>query len=337
MAAKWWRYNSATHIFEQSLDEGTTWTKPPLNASIITEGVFDPARLGGSLAYTNVTNTFTLRQVITGTGAGTSYAAAPWEIQSATPRVSFHWPGVIASQIGMDSGGIIRTFDNPGTNYAPFNCGTLQTAGYIYPAAVTNLGVIQSAWYLGSHSSYGLYSNTGLYIESNLWCVAVEGRAHIRAASDLYAGGICFVGYGVGFPAAQNALAGANYLDDYEEGTWTPAIPGATLAGYGAYTKVGNKVTVTGLIQMSNKGAGSGQVYITGLPFATANTPVVYSAVAVELSNVSFPTVPAPVGRFSQNASGIWLYYHTATGATPLLYTNLLNNFQMLFGGSYFT
>ena len=53
------------------------------------------------------------------------------------------------------------------------------------------------------------------------------------------------------FPATQNASADANTLDDYEEGTWTPAYalttPGTSSFGTyatqtGTYTKIGNKV-----------------------------------------------------------------------------------------------
>jgi hypothetical protein len=50
------------------------------------------------------------------------------------PRIAFHWGGVVASQIGMDNSGTIRTIDNPGTGYAPFACSTLVTHGAITSA-----------------------------------------------------------------------------------------------------------------------------------------------------------------------------------------------------------
>jgi hypothetical protein len=50
------------------------------------------------------------------------------------------------------------------------------------------------------------------------------------------------------FPAAQNASADANTLDDYEEGTYTPTVTGATVVGTptysGFYTKIGRQVRV---------------------------------------------------------------------------------------------
>ena len=71
--------------------------------------------------------------------------------------------------------------------------------------------------------------------------------------------------------------AAVNTLDDYEEGTWTPGIQGATTAGSytftstGAYTKVGNKVTVWGeLTNITTVSAGSGITRITGLPFTNS-------------------------------------------------------------------
>lgn len=42
------------------------------------------------------------------------------------PRIGFHWTGVVASQLGMDASGNIRTFDNPGTGFAPFIASWLQ-------------------------------------------------------------------------------------------------------------------------------------------------------------------------------------------------------------------
>lgn len=59
-------------------------------------------------------------------GANGNYDLAPLEIQmTANPRISFHWPGAVASQLGMDSAGTIRTFDNPGTGYATFAAGAI--------------------------------------------------------------------------------------------------------------------------------------------------------------------------------------------------------------------
>jgi hypothetical protein len=62
------------------------------------------------------------------------------------------------------------------------------------------------------------------------------------------------VNNGLTFPATQVASAGANTLDDYEEGTWTTTfnspnnLTGTPTLDQAIYTKVGRLVTITGLI-----------------------------------------------------------------------------------------
>jgi len=57
-------------------------------------------------------------------------------------------------------------------------------------------------------------------------------------------------------------------LDNYEEGTWTPAINGVTASTTGRYIKIGNMVKVSGTIVQSS-GSSSNNI-ITGLPFTTS-------------------------------------------------------------------
>ena len=72
----------------------------------------------------------------------------------------------------------------------------------------------------------------------------------------------------------------ANRLDDYEEGTWTPAISGLSLTISGAtYTKIGNMVTAhiyTGSFNITN--AGSGYAKISGLPYASMYSAADYGS-----------------------------------------------------------
>jgi len=71
----------------------------------------------------------------------------------------------------------------------------------------------------------------------------------------------------------------ANYLDDYEEGTWTPVwtttgtdFSQSQSSSSSIYTKVGNVVTAKFGISFSGAvSGGTGDVVITGLPF-TAST-----------------------------------------------------------------
>lgn len=79
------------------------------------------------------------------------------------------------------------------------------------------------------------------------------------------------------FPATQNASADANTLDDYEEGTWTPADnSGASLsiaANYAKYTKVGRQVTLNAQISYPATGSGA-SASMSGMPFAPANNSI---------------------------------------------------------------
>lgn len=65
----------------------------------------------------------------------------------------------------------------------------------------------------------------------------------------------------------------ANTLDDYEEGTWTPAItaittpPNSITTGEGYYTKIGNQVMAFGNLLNINITSAAGSARITGLPF----------------------------------------------------------------------
>ena len=91
---------------------------------------------------------------------------------------------------------------------------------------------------------------------------------------DLYLGGGLYVG----------GTASANYLDDYEEGSWTPTVntangfsPGATnYTGTSAprYTKIGNRVFLQCQVQMGNSSGNvalDDSITMTNLPFTPAD------------------------------------------------------------------
>lgn len=69
-------------------------------------------------------------------------------------------------------------------------------------------------------------------------------------------------------------------LDDYETGTWTPALSSTATAPVlsysaqtGSYTKVGNMVTCHARVRVNTiTSSGTGGLTITGLPFATQDT-----------------------------------------------------------------
>jgi hypothetical protein len=99
------------------------------------------------------------------------------------------------------------------------------------------------------------------------------------------------------FPATQNPSAGANTLDDYEEGTWTPANAFVTLTVSSAsYTKVGRQVMLSYKVQWPTT-ADTHAAVITGVPFAAGNPgsgSIGYNSSGIALSTLvdaSFSTI----------------------------------------------
>jgi len=97
---------------------------------------------------------------------------------------------------------------------------------------------------------------------------------HMRFVTDsseririLSSGGITFNG----------DTAAANALDDYEEGTWTPAISGVSYSDtQGTYIKIGTTCFVTLTLNGANTSAGGADTRITGLPFTPKVGPGEY-------------------------------------------------------------
>ena len=85
----------------------------------------------------------------------------------------------------------------------------------------------------------------------------------------------------IAFPAAVNLSAGANTLDDYEEGTWTPTFTASTTnpsvtydaaVRYGIYVKIGKTIFISGSVSITVlTSAGSGNLQISGLPFTSSS------------------------------------------------------------------
>lgn len=122
------------------------------------------------------------------------------------------------------------------------------------------------------------------------------------------------------FPATQNPSANANTLDDYEEGTFTPAFSasGCTFSyasQYGAYTKIGDRVFVTLRIELNTTGntLTSSNISITGLPFPIGESQAQSFPVRWSQATSSFIAVIA-VG--TAGASTLSIFGNTAAAAS---------------------
>lgn len=132
---------------------------------------------------------------------------------------------------------------------------------------------------------------------------------------------------GLKFPATQVASSDANTLDDYEEGTFTPAytptnnsfssITYNIQAGF--YRKVGSLVFFILRLRTSaiTVGSASGTVYISGLPFTSLSTT---HALAVGgCSVVSSWAGDAPINWYQQNATAVvYLMYRNSVNGGDL-------------------
>ena len=96
-----------------------------------------------------------------------------------------------------------------------------------------------------------IYNNSGDYLYFR-----TGGAERLRI---LNGGGLTFNG----------DTAGANALDDYEEGTWTPTVNDGTISSAGGYyTKIGRVVHVSYFYILTTLGSSGTAVQIGGLPFA---------------------------------------------------------------------
>jgi hypothetical protein len=130
-------------------------------------------------------------------------------------------------------------------------------------------------------------------------------------------------GAGITFPATQSASSNANTLDDYERGTWTPAVSGLnggalTLVAKGAqYTKIGNVVHVFWeQIEWTANSGLSGNVQITGLPFASRSSfrSSTGGFGGSSVGSLTFTGVLQPA--MDANTSNVWIIYKDPTNNT---------------------
>lgn len=119
----------------------------------------------------------------------------------------------------------------------------------------------------------------------------VIGTDVAPVASPTFSGVVTTAGQ-IAFPAAVNLSAGANTLDDYEEGTFTPTFTASTTnptvtydatVRYGTYIKIGKTVFISGAVAITVlTAAGSGTLRISGLPFnASSGTTGGFGVLAI--------------------------------------------------------
>ena len=130
---------------------------------------------------------------------------------------------------------------------------------------------------------------------------------------DLYLSGGVYLG----------GTGAANYLDDYEEGTWSPGISGGTISGgtkHGSYVKVGNLVTVCLFFNNRTIAGATGVAQITNLPFTVASGNDFRASGVLAFNNGT--TATAHQCFANDNSTYVVLYKTTNTSASTASYAN---------------
>ena len=188
----------------------------------------------------------------------------------------------------------------------------------------------------GANSS-GLLFTSGNSIQPRKNSAADDGNIDIGASGNkfknLYLGGGIYLG----------GTGSANYLEDYEEGTWTPALQnGGTLNILNAsYTKVGNLVYAGFYVGFSSIPNDSAQVILTGLPFAVSASSNHYHGVSGMPSYVG----SANWNNYDFGGATPWtnntkLYWHYLGGSSSVVTNNnfhFLNGYALIMGIMYRT
>jgi len=141
---------------------------------------------------------------------------------------------------------------------------------------------------------------------------------------------------GLAFPATQIAVANANTLDDYEEGTFSAAISTAsgtvsTSDTTGYYTKIGNQVSVRGYLNVSGVSSPSGAASITGLPFTAGGTYIAASIYLVGIAGGAITSVQAYVSPSGTTITVVIYNAGARVEAGPYFQTNA----QVMYSATY--
>ena len=236
-----------------------------------------------TLDQTNNEWQITTGQISAGDGDGLVFKTDDGTTRAVLDDSGHFVVGKSAADAGATAGIELRNdgnarFTKDGGSTATFNrlssdgtIATFQKAGTTVGSIVTGGGDLA----IGTGTTSGMRFNDTL---SNVLPYNVGGVAYSDNAidlgystvrwKDLYLSGGVYLG----------GTTSANELDDYEEGTWTPAVANGTLGGTspgfsGTYTKIGRTVFFT--MDVTN-GAGdlniASFVRFSGLPFTVLKT-----------------------------------------------------------------
>ena len=198
-----------------------------------------------------------------------------------------------------------------------------------------------------------LYHNGTKKIETSSNGVTISGQAQIDGNSFPYSDNNSDLGLSSNrwqdlFLSGNIYLGGtgsANALDDYEEGTFSPAFSGDSGGGsygyskqVGTYTKIGNTVHFQIYLKTNAVNANAtGNTLITGLPFTASSGDNGYTGVCIGYYTGWNGITPSQALVDTSNTR-IYLYKNNGTSAATYSYPgDIITNSSIIIAGHYFT
>jgi hypothetical protein len=155
--------------------------------------------------------------------------------------------------------------------------------------------------------------------------VRIGSTGTVKMVSGISVGGATPAASGVAFPATAIAVANANTLDDYEEGTWTPVVTFTggngdltTAEAVGVYTKIGRLVQIAFNVEFSETTAAT-NLTITGVPFTSGGA--VRTFVGCWVDNMSM-LVGSPIAGLTTGTTTISMNTTGTGGAANITNIN---------------
>jgi len=247
----------------------------------------------------------------------------------------FYKDGTQVSSFGVESGSL--SVRRPtGTN------GLIQTFGQPTHGIVGAIGNTSVDFYITNNSSGS--NNAGLLLSNSNKVVPMENASNSDNVTDLGSTTARFKDIYLGGGAFIGGTGTANKLDDYEEGTWSGTISDGTNnatmgSNTGSYIKIGSLVFISGYFTVSSLGSASGNLRLTGLPFANGSSNDHYTANGGGWgANLSITDDTSIGFQLDTNASHINISnWDNTSGTTPLQASELSANGQFMLNLTYRT
>ena len=192
--------------------------------------------------------------------------------------------------------------------------------------------------YKASGATYALYVHTTSDADQLAFSVAATGATGFTTG--LAVGGATAGAGGIAFPATAVAVADANTLDDYEEGTWTAAFVPATSGtitltlATGTYVKIGRAVTISGVFTVASVSSPVGYLTITGLPFAGGSGTSFRTSVSI-VANGLAATMTTFLTATIQSDSNIYVFKSNGLGSLSGGAEAIQAGSEIFIGGTY--